>query len=1466
MAVENDPPRLIADRYQVQETLGSGGMSVVYQVVDASTQKKLALKQMRTHESEKHQRELAKLFEREFHILSQLAHPRVIEVYDYGLDDAGPYYTMELLDGGDLRGLSPLSWKKACSLLRDICSALSLLHSRRLIHRDLTPRNVRCTQDGRAKLIDLGGLAPMGPCTDLFGTPPFTAPEVVNAQVLDGRADLFSLGATAYYTLTGRHAFPARNFSELRDLWRSQPHPPSSFSEDIPEELDTLVASLLSIDALARPSNAAEVMEKLSAVAGLEADEQLSVSHVYLSAPALQGREDELLRVRNQVLGALGKRGSTVVIEGVAGVGRSRFLDACVLEGTLAGAVVLRAAASSAHAGQWGAVRALSFQLLKALPEAASQAVKPHLPVLSHVLPDLLDRFKTARQASSVPPVEGPWVRIASSRPSRISPAAELENGPPSRGAPSPPVEQPESDPQDRSDLAASAAAQQAPERPLTDPRAQIWARGSSLRPRPPAGHNSVELEVIDDPRELRPRVHAALRDWLLEVSSRHCLMLAVDDVHKLDEPSAALVALLAHGGLGQMLLIVVTRETDAPAVSPGAVRLLSEAGSTIKLRNLALHQTEMLLGSVFGDVPNLKLLADRLQRVSMGNPRAAMQLARHLVDRGAVRYHAGAWTLPSRIDVTDLPDTLADAFEARMQKLGCGARLLGGTMALSPAHGFTFDECLALSEHKQNAKLIQDLEELIACEIVTTDGDYYAISQEGWLSPLTGALEEEKKRSLHLRLAEVFQSRETDEFRVVQHLFKAGEETRSLDLLIRLTASTRERIRQDAEVLSLFVHSLPQDWAETFEALRKVCRRLGRPPHENFWLHRDLVYYSSFRECIDRPLLLDLIDILSHASGLQLYHELPDSMTPPARLTRAMELAQQRFDATPESERILSPLEAIEQLVRAMALASKLAGTALDHGLVTSMPSMEPFVPLAPAIGVLEKATEGLYHVTVARYEKARQAYCEVLDRLAQPDRAGLDASRHKYSELGVMYAVGMVEAILGIASAMKWTDRLGQDPAFEINAWRIRMVYHLGQGDAEKAEETKKRIELLQIQRGPIQFFEGGHLWSQLLVYAASDDLIRVKQTLDGIEKMAELFDSWLPVLRYGRGEYHRLRGDYRRARRELQKTLNETEAGCHVVWSPAAGSLVKTLFECKRFSEAVELARRLLTDAENADLGIMCNYVRDPLALAEAAMGEYESAIRRSEVVVDAYKSRGITGVSLGSAYENRARIAVFMQDQESFRRYAGLCAEQYRVDAGSALTAKYERLMGHARQAKLPAFSAQKGEQSGDVDVDSGRPSMQLVASRLTACRGARERAQSALELLLEYSKCSGGFLYTVQQDGAVLSATSGCQPLPGWLDAMAQRYLSAEIEDAQEKTMSVADLGAAAPGHETSEWHERFRSVLLGHRTGRGFAITGLAVMVMAPNEAFSFPNDVLFAVSKSLLDAGDVATRFASYG
>ncbi|HTU56867.1 MAG TPA: protein kinase, partial [Polyangiales bacterium] len=117
---------LIAGRYRIEDTLGAGGVGQVHRVTDISSGQPLALKRLRANASS----DLLSLFEREYQTLASLKHPHTVEVYEFGRDEHGAFYTMELLLGGDLRERVPVSFREACAALRDAALALGVLHAR----------------------------------------------------------------------------------------------------------------------------------------------------------------------------------------------------------------------------------------------------------------------------------------------------------------------------------------------------------------------------------------------------------------------------------------------------------------------------------------------------------------------------------------------------------------------------------------------------------------------------------------------------------------------------------------------------------------------------------------------------------------------------------------------------------------------------------------------------------------------------------------------------------------------------------------------------------------------------------------------------------------------------------------------------------------------------------------------------------------------------------------------------------------------------------------------------------------------------------------------------------------------------------------------------------------------------------------------------------------------------------------
>jgi tetratricopeptide (TPR) repeat protein/type II secretory pathway component PulM len=1407
-AAKDEHPHLIANRYRVQETLGEGGMGVVYRVTDVSTKRELALKQLKARDSQRKQLYMEELFEREFHTLSHLSHPRVIEVYDYSRDKNGPYYTMELLDGGDLRQLAPLPWATACMLLCDICSALSLLHSRRFIHRDLSTRNIRCTRDNKAKLIDFGAMAPMGVSRVLAGTVQFTAPEALNGQALDARTDLYALGVAAYFALTGRHLYPAAtSFGTLRDAWRSPPPPPSTYKPEIPKELDQLVISLIHLDPMARPASAAEVMERLSAIARVQIDEQLMVRQAYLATPTLIGRDQLILRVRKLMVRAMHRRGGTLLISGLAGMGRSRVLDTCVLEGKLAGAAVLRADASDATAGSWGAVKSLAQQLIDAAPRTALQAARPYAALLENVLPGLANRLEEeANEVRASDPSPG------DSGDSRTSVVVE-------------------SDPPDAAHL---------------------------FKPR-----QSMAPKGFDPLSAQRPQLFRALLSWLLEVSEKRGVVVAVDDVHRIDEPSAAFVALLSNKAAKHRVVVAVTAETGAAATSQPALSLLSDVGIAIKLDPIRLEETEKLLQSIFGDVPNVRLLSDRIHRVSGGNPKAVMLLAQHFLDTGLVRYETGGWILPESIDAVDLPQTLSDALKMRVRNLSDEAKKLALSVALCSAQSLSFEECLFLVDHKDKSRLIQDIEQLVAFEILWTDGTWYALGQAIWRQVLIEEIPAKQARAIHLRLAAFFEKRESEGLWITQHLLQANKPERALDVFLSTIDSQYEGVLNNPERVLEFVNSLPEEWIVTVKKLLEVCQQLGRPAGQRFRIQRHVASCAAITAQPEQAEFISLMRQLHFCCGLDLYETLDATLDESARLKKALELAQQRFDMTPERERVLPPSEAIPQLARVIVQAIGSVGHAMDYGFFESITSLQPLVPLSPALGVIEKNYQSSRHAQGGRYQKARWGWIEAIERLDQPDLAGLDKVHHTYMRLAMVYTLGRTEAILGLQSAEKWADQIEQNPLFEVNAWRLHMLLALFRCDRQKAEECRKRAELLQIQKSPTQIFEGLHLWTELIAFAALDDLLGVKQTLPSVEKIAAKYPGWKPALHFARGQYQKIRGDYAEALAEFEQALALTEPGRHTTWAQNASACLSTLLSLEQFDRVITLAEEALPAAEREDPIYMGIPIRQPLALAYAAQNKFDRAIENTQAVIDLLEAMNASGVVLGSAYETRVRVAIRMEDRAGFKTYSTLCAEQYRVGKNPTLTVKFEKLIQQASLVALEVSTEIADSLDSNLRYESAIADLSAIFGTYDT---ADERAQRALEILVLQCEWSTGLLYTMQKQGPVLVATFGDVPSSTGIDALVSTYLAAELENSQEETITQT-VGANSPASDTS-WKsldgQRFVPLLLSHEIEQGWVITGAVVVGVAPDDFLEIPMKLLAALSKSLMDAGDVVTAFAA--
>jgi len=268
---------LVVGPYQLLAPLGRGGMGKVYLARDRRTGRPVAVKVLPPSWAREHERLLIR-FRREMEISRQVDHPNLARVLDTGVDGEVHYIVMEYVPGQTLskrinRG-GPLPPDLAARVFAEAADALAHAHERGLVHRDVKPGNLMLTPAGHAKVLDLGlALRPgedgeasiIGGKGIVVGTMEYIAPEQTrDAAAVDGRADLYGLGATLFYALTGRGPFPGGTSRDKIMRHRSEEPPRADeYNIDVPEGLAELIEQLLSKDPNDRPQTAVEVRERL---------------------------------------------------------------------------------------------------------------------------------------------------------------------------------------------------------------------------------------------------------------------------------------------------------------------------------------------------------------------------------------------------------------------------------------------------------------------------------------------------------------------------------------------------------------------------------------------------------------------------------------------------------------------------------------------------------------------------------------------------------------------------------------------------------------------------------------------------------------------------------------------------------------------------------------------------------------------------------------------------------------------------------------------------------------------------------------------------------------------------------------------------------------------------------------------------------------------------------------------------
>ena len=262
--------RLLDNRYEILEVLGTGGMAIVYKARCHRLNRMVAIKVLKDENLQ--DEDFCRRFHAEGQAVAMLSHPNIVSVYDVSTTGDADYIVMELVDGITLKQYMErkgmLNWKETIHFATQIAKALEHAHSRGIVHRDIKPHNVMVLKNGSVRVTDFGIARDMSKSATLtkeaLGSVHYISPEQARGDLVDTRSDLYSLGVVMYEMITGRPPFDGESpVSVAIQHIAGGAIRPSSINPNMPAGLEQIILKAMSPDLKNRYATAADMLADL---------------------------------------------------------------------------------------------------------------------------------------------------------------------------------------------------------------------------------------------------------------------------------------------------------------------------------------------------------------------------------------------------------------------------------------------------------------------------------------------------------------------------------------------------------------------------------------------------------------------------------------------------------------------------------------------------------------------------------------------------------------------------------------------------------------------------------------------------------------------------------------------------------------------------------------------------------------------------------------------------------------------------------------------------------------------------------------------------------------------------------------------------------------------------------------------------------------------------------------------------